>query len=270
MGTAPGDVLLTEQQGAVRLLTLNRPEKLNTFSTELLRALEGAVSDAQEDDSVRVIVVTGAGAKAFAAGNDISRLERMDAMQAHADMLRGQRLLLSLHESPKPVIAMVNGYALGGGFELALACDFIVASTNAVFGFPEIGLATMPGWGGTQLAVLKLGVARAREMVLSGQPCAVSECAHWGFINLVCAPEALRAQTLAFAARFTDKHPFAVSMSKRALLRASELPLAAGMAFEAASYAANFGTPHARAGLSDFIQRRVQKKNDQRENSDEQ
>lgn len=253
-------VLLVEQQGAVRLLTLNRPEKLNSFSADLLLALEEAVSAAQADDSVRAIIVTGAGGKAFASGNDISRLGQMDAMQAHADMVRGQQLLLRLHESPKPVIAMVNGYALGGGFELALACDFIVASTNAVFGFPEIRMATMPGWGGTQLAVLKLGVTRASEMVLSGQPYSVSECGHWGFINSICEPADLRAQTLAFASRFVESHPFAVRMSKRALLRANELSLAAGMDFEAASYAANFGTPHARAGLAEFLQRRAEKK----------
>ncbi len=253
----PSDqVLLTEHIDSVCVLTLNRPDKLNSFSMELLQALNVALSRALDDDGTRAIVITGAGPKAFAAGNDITRLASMDNMQAYRDMVTGQRLLLQLHESPKPTIAMVNGYALGGGFELALACDFIVASSNAMFGFPEIGLNTMPGWGGTQLAVLKLGLTKAKEMVLSGARYPVDECHRLGLVSRVCTPETLRAETLSFAAQFTKHHPFAVAMSKRALSRASELPLAAGLDFEAASYAANFATPHARASLNAFIHRK--------------
>jgi len=248
-------VLLTEQIGPVCLLTLNRPQKLNSFSTELLQALNDALARAAGDDAIQVIVLTGAGDKAFASGNDVSRLARLDGMQAYRDMVDGQRLLMQLHESRKPTIAMVNGYALGGGFELALACDFIVASSRAVFGFPEIRLNTMPGWGGTQLAVMKMGLTHAKEMVLSGRYLPVDECRHFGFINRVCEPEQLRDEALAFAQGFTGHHPFAIEMAKRSLHRACEMPLAAGLEFEAASYTANFGTPHARAGLDDFLNR---------------
>ncbi|VFR35922.1 Enoyl-CoA hydratase [plant metagenome] len=256
MDHAETDVLRVEQAGAVRLLVLNRPRKLNAFSDALLAALEQGVEAALAHDGTHVLVITGAGERAFSAGNDIARLAGMDAMAAHADMLRGQRLLRRLHESPKPVIAMVNGLALGGGFELVLACDFILAARTAAFGFPEITLDTLPGWGGTQLAVQWLGLARAREMVLCGQVHDTAQCQAWGLLTRVCEPAALREETLAFAATLAARHPYALHMAKRAVQRAAELPLAAGMDFEAASYAANFGTPHARAGLRQFAARK--------------
>lgn len=124
-------------------------------------------------------------------------------------MLAGQRLMQRLHEFPKPTIAMVNGYALGGGFELALACDFIVASTSAKFGFPEITLGTLPGWGGTQLAVRKMGLMHAKEMVLGGRHYRTDECRSFGFIARVAEPEVLREETTAFAQSLIRHHPFA-------------------------------------------------------------
>jgi enoyl-CoA hydratase/carnithine racemase len=172
---------------------------------------------------------------------------------AHRDMVAGHRLMLRLHEFAKPTIAMVNGYALGGGFELALACDFIVASTQARFGFPEISLDTMPGWGGTQLAVKKIGLARAKEMVLTGRHYKVEECRDFGFISRVVAHETLHGETMAFADSLVKHHPFAIELAKRAVNRAAELPLQAGLDLEAASYALNFGTPHARAGFQKFL-----------------
>jgi enoyl-CoA hydratase/carnithine racemase len=170
-------------------------------------------------------------------------------------MVAGHRLMLRLHDFPKPTIAMVNGYALGGGFELALACDFIVAASNATFGFPEIGLATLPGWGGTQLAVRKMGLANAKEMVLTGRHYRVEECRHFGFIARVAEPADLRAETLAFAEQLVKHHPFALEMAKRAVNRAADLPLEAGLEFEAATYALNFGTPHAREGFRKFLEK---------------
>jgi enoyl-CoA hydratase/carnithine racemase len=139
--------------------------------------------------------------------------------------------------------------------EDAVACDFIIASATARFGFPEIQLDTMPGWGGTQLAVQKMGLTRAKEMVLTGRHYAVEECRDFGFINRIASPENLRAETFAFAASLTAHHPFAVEMAKLAVNRAVELPLHAGLEFEAASYALNFGAPHARAGIRDFLAR---------------
>lgn len=246
-------MLLTERVGAVRLLTINRPDKLNAFAPGLLELLDGALDIALSDDDTQAVVITGAGERSFVAGNDVAALSALDPVAAYRDMVAGHRLMLRLHEFAKPTIAMVNGYALGGGFELALACDFIVASTTARFGFPEIALNTMPGWGGTQLAVKKMGLARAKEMVLTGRHYKVEACREFGFIARVAEPAALFDETMAFAALLTKHHPFALEMAKRAVNRAAELPLQAGLEFEAASYALNFGTPHARAGFHNFL-----------------
>ena len=246
-------MLLTERVGAVRLLTINRPDKLNAFAPGLLALMDGALDIALSDDDTQAVVITGAGERSFVAGNDVAALSALDPVSAYRDMVAGHRLMQRLHEFAKPTIAMVNGYALGGGFELALACDFIVASTTARFGFPEIALNTMPGWGGTQLAVKKMGLTRAKEMVLTGRHYKVEECREFGFIARVAEPAALFDETMAFAATLTKHHPFALEMAKRAVNRAAELPLQAGLEFEAASYALNFGTPHARAGFHNFL-----------------
>jgi enoyl-CoA hydratase/carnithine racemase len=246
-------MLLSESVGAVRLLTINRPDKLNAFAPGLLGLIDEALDAAQADEDTRAVVITGAGERSFVAGNDVAALAAMDPVAAHRDMVAGHRLMLRLHEFAKPTIAMVNGYALGGGFELALACDFIVASTQARFGFPEIALNTMPGWGGTQLAVKKLGLARAKEMVLTGRYYKVDECRAFGFINRVAEPQALHDETMAFVESLVTHHPFAIELAKRAVNRAAEMPLQAGFEFEAASYALNFGTPHARAGFEKFL-----------------
>lgn len=252
--------VLSAQHGPLRLLTLNRADKLNAFTPEMLAMLEAELDDALADEATRVIAITGSGPKAFAAGNDIERLSSLDGVAAYRDMLAGQRTMLRLHECAKPTIAMVNGYALGGGFELALACDFIVASGNASFAFPEITLNTMPGWGGTQLAVAKLGLACAKRFIMTGRRFSASECETFGFIHDIVAHEDLFDAVRSLATTLAAFDPFAAEMSKRALNRASELPLSAGLDFEAAQYAVNFSSEGARAGLRQFMARRPAKR----------
>lgn len=247
--------LLVAQDGRTRFITINRPDKLNACAPGLLGELDAALDVAAADPDTAALVITGAGSKSFMAGNDVAALAAMDPISAYRDMMAGHRLMMRLHEFEKPTIAMVNGYALGGGFELALACDFIIASTTAKFGFPEITLNTMPGWGGTQLAVKKMGLAHAKEMVLTGHHYRAQECRGFGFISRVVEPERLREETTAFANSLTSHHPFALEMAKRAVNRAGELPLAAGLEFEAASYALNFGAPHAAAGFRKFLEK---------------
>jgi enoyl-CoA hydratase/carnithine racemase len=252
-------LLLIEQLGAVRLITINRPDKLNAFTPALMHGLDKTLDGAARDSDTRVVVITGAGQKAFIAGNDVDGLIEMESVDAYRDMQQGQRALLRLYEFPKPTIAMVNGYALGGGFELALACDFIVASDTARFGFPEITLNTMPGWGGTQLAVKKMGLARAKQMVLTGRHYTTDECRDFGFIHQVTPPQELRSNALAFAVQLTKHDSFAMEMAKRAVNRASEISLHAGLELEAANYAVNFSTASARGGLRAFAARRKPK-----------
>lgn len=245
--------LLEHQDGRIRWLTINRVDKHNAFAPGLLAEIEAALDRAQAQEAVAAVVLTGAGDKAFVAGNDVAALAAMDPQAAYRDMVAGHRLMQRLHEFPKPTLAAVNGYALGGGFELALACDFIIAANTARFGFPEITLDTMPGWGGTQLAVKKMGLAHAKEMVMTGRHYRVQECQHFGFITRVVDPQALRQEAQDFAVSITRHHPFALEMAKRAVNRAAELPLQAGLEFEAATYALNFGAPHAREGFQRFL-----------------
>jgi len=247
--------LTIDNSGSVRWITVNRPEKHNAFAPGLVDEFHSALDDAASDPVTKAVIITGAGSKAFVAGNDVTSLSEMTSIEAYKDMRGGQRLMLRLHQFPKPTIAMVNGYALGGGFELALACDLIVASTTAKFGFPEITLNTMPGWGGTQFAVQKLGISRAKEMVLTGRHYLAEECYGFGFIASLAEPDRLRSVTLALAESICRHEAFALEVAKMTLNRAADVPLGAGLDLEAAAYALNFGTAHAAAGFRRFLER---------------
>jgi enoyl-CoA hydratase/carnithine racemase len=249
--------VLTAQFDHVRLLTLNRPDKLNAFSPHMLAAFDVALDDALADAATRVVVITGSGNRAFAAGNDVEGLAGLDPIGAYRAMATGQKVFMKLHELAKPTIAMVNGYALGGGFELALACDFIIAADNARFGFPEITLNTLPGWGGTQFAVARMGIARAKQMVLTGRHFSADECLAFGIVERIVGLQSLLDTVLEFASTLAAHDGFALEMAKRSLNRAAELPLGAGLDFEAAHYAVNFSGAAARAGLDAFIERRA-------------
>jgi enoyl-CoA hydratase/carnithine racemase len=209
-------------------------------------------------------VITGTGEKAFAAGADVAQLSSLDTIDAFEQMVLGQRVFLRIHEFPKPSIAMVNGYALGGGFELALACDMIVASERATFGFPEINLNTMPGWGGTQLAPKKMSLNRAKEMVLTGRHYPARTCWDFGFINRLVRPEELYSATMELAGAVAAKPPFSLRMAKDTLNRGIHLDLATGMHLEAQAYAVNFSGPHAKAGFDAFLDRRKRAEQAQR------
>ncbi len=247
------NTLIVSHEGLVAIITINRPDKLNAFNAELLAALNGALDDVEKEPSIRVVVITGAGEKAFVAGADVSELAALDTIGAYELMLLGHSVFLRIHEFSKPVIAMVNGYALGGGFELALACDLIVASDNATFGFPEIKLNTMPGWGGTQFAARKMGPNRAMEMVLTGNHYPARTCRDFGFINCLVAPEELYGATMQLAGNLATKQPFALKSAKGALHSGVEVDIATGMRFEAQAYAVNFSGAHAKAGFDAFL-----------------
>lgn len=255
LGAGASDPVLLERQGAIAFVVVNRPEKLNALNDAVLECLGKALDVLEHEASTKVIVFTGAGDKAFVAGADIDRLARMDTPEAVAWMTWGHRLFMRVCEFPKPTIAMVNGYALGGGFELALSCDMVVASEQAVFGFPEITLDTLPGWGGTQLAPRKMGRNRASEMVLTGRRYTAAQCREFGFINRLVAAGELRAATIELASALADKNAFALQMAKQALRQADAVDLAAGMRYEALAYATNFSVPHAKAGLQAFLAR---------------
>jgi enoyl-CoA hydratase len=250
------DVLLVDQQGAIAVITVNRPEKLNALNTAVFMALRSALDTLEKDPSVKVLIITGEGEKAFVAGADIEQLAQMNTMEAFEQMTAIHSLFLRISEFPKPTIAMVNGYALGGGFELALSCDMVVASEDAVFGFPEINLDTLPGWGGTQFAPKKMGSNRAKEMVLTGGYYPAADCREFGFINRLVPRHQLRLAAFDLAESMVAKNAFALKMAKGALQQADGSDLRAGMRYEALAYTANFSVPHAKAGLNAFINRK--------------
>lgn len=246
-------LVLTAQHEAVRIITINRPDKLNALNAAVLEALGQALEAAVADASTRVIVITGTGSKAFVAGMDVEEIAGADGLAAFRAMRCGQTFFQSIARLPKPVICMANGYALGGGFELALSCDFIVASDTAKFGFPEIRLATFAGWGGTQLAMQRMAPAHAREMLWSGRYYSSAECQPFGIINRIAPAATLFEETLDFAAQFADKDPLALEFAKVATQAALPATEDRGMLIEASLYGLNFEQPHARKAFTDFL-----------------
>lgn len=251
--------LRVEEDGEVTIVTFHRPDKLNAFSPEMMTELNEVLDQVEKDEDTKVLIFTGAGEKAFVVGNDVAQLAALDTLAAYEQMVSGQKTFLRIHEFSKPVIAMVNGYALGGGFELALSCDMIVASESAMFGFPEINLNTIPGWGGTQLAAKKMGLNRAKEMVLTGQYYSAGSCLDFGFINRMVPQEQLRDETRELAKTLATKESFSLKIAKDALNRGIELDLNAGFRFEAQAYAVNFSAPHAKEGFNNFLYRKKEK-----------
>ena len=245
-------VVVSDMHGAIRRITVNRPDKLNALSFEVFERLDTALTEAVADSATRAIVFTGSGQKAFVAGMDVSEIAGADTLQAYRTIRLGQGFFQRLAQAPKPTIAMVNGYALGGGFELALSCDFIVASETARFGFPEIRLATFPGWTGTQIANQKMKPCFAREMIFSGKHYLSTECADFGFINRIVSADTLWPRTREFAELFTDKDQVALEFTKRLMQPAASAEGDTAIHLEAALYALNFGMPHARAAFKDL------------------
>jgi len=241
------------REGPVAVLAIDRVHKHNALSPVILQQLDTQLTLLQDAPEVRVLVLTGEGERAFIAGNDIEHLAQVEAHEAFALMESGQRLVSRLRNYSKPVVAMINGYALGGGLELALACDFIVASRRASFGFPEIRLNTFPGWGGTQLAVRAIGLARAKEMIMSGRRYSAEEAWEMGLVNRLYDPADLRRETLAFATSLIERDATCLSLAKRLCNGAEDWTFADGLASEAALYGVNFSREQARDGLRAFL-----------------
>ena len=216
------ELVLCEHREAVALLTMNRPEQLNALSSRLLGALRGRVAELAADASVRAVVVTGAG-RAFVAGADIAELQRMTALEAEAFSRLGHDTFAALEALAVPVIAAVNGFALGGGLELALACDFIYAARRARLGQPEVNLGLIPGFGGTSRLLRRVGPGWARELVTSGEPIGTDIAERIGLVNRVFEDEAaLLEGALAAGQTIAKKGPLAVARAKRVLLEGQD------------------------------------------------
>jgi enoyl-CoA hydratase len=245
--TEPDPIILRETLSDVVVLTLNRPQALNALSEELMGALDAMLTGLEADPSVRCVVLQGAG-RAFAAGADVDALSR-----SAIDLDRWQRV----RAFEKPLIAAVHGYALGGGCELAQACDIVIAADDARFGLPELSLGLIPGAGGTQLTPRAVGKSLAMEMVLAGRTLTAEEALAHGLCSRVVAREALRDEAVALATTIASRPPVAVRLAKRAIAEAYEQSLQAGMAHERAAFETAFASEDAHEGMRAFLEKRA-------------
>jgi enoyl-CoA hydratase len=245
------------ESAATATITIAREKQLNALNREVLTELVSALRALEEDPAVRAIVITGAGEKAFVAGADIAAMQAMSAVEAHAFASLGHQVGDTIAELGKPVIAAVNGFALGGGCELALACDFVYASARARFGQPEVNLGVVAGFGGTQRLPRRVGLGRAMELLLTGDMIDAEEALRIGLVNKVCAPEKLLAEARAAGDKIAQKGPLAVAATKRAVRKSLELPLAAGNELERELFAILFSTADQKEGMRAFVEKRA-------------
>ena len=248
--------LLWENEGGITTLTINRPDKLNALNKATIADLHEAFSALREDDATRVVVVTGAGEKAFVAGADIRELAAMSASEAEQFATRGQELMWKIENLGKPVIAAVNGFALGGGCELALACSFRYAATNARLGLPESGLGLIPGYGGTQRLPRLIGRGRALEMILTGRQLTAAEAMSVGLVNQVCPGDDLVQVVREVAATMAARSALTLRLALKAVSEGQGMPLDAGCRLEAALFGVCGASADAREGCAAFLEKR--------------
>lgn len=241
---------------AVRVITVNRPDKLNALNAATLDALDAAFADAIADDGVRAIVLTGAGPKAFVAGADIAEMNSLTPVQGRDFALRGQRMMRRVERSPKPVVAMVNGFALGGGLELAMCCHLRIAAETARVGQPEINLGLIPGFGGTQRLLRLAGRAATLELCLLGAPIDAARAMQLGIVNRVVPAAELEAQTMAIAQQLASSAPLALRGTLDCVNLGGECGIEEGLEYEAAQFGLMFSTQDMREGTSAFLERR--------------
>ena len=249
------ETILVERRERIAIITINRPEKRNALNIQTRAEGAAILDELRDDDSIRVVIFTGAGDKAFIAGADIAEFAGRTALQQRAIMLE-RGLFNAIDSFPKPVIAMVNGYCLGGGCELALACDIRIASENASFGQPEINLGIIPGGGGTQRLPRLVGEGKAMEMILTGEIINAQEAFRWGLVNQVVPADHLEAKTMEVANRIAEKSPIALRLAKEAVKLASRSNLDEGLHHEVDLFALCFSSEDKDEGVKAFLEKR--------------
>ncbi|MEO6718877.1 MAG: enoyl-CoA hydratase-related protein [Ferruginibacter sp.] len=247
--------LITNLQNDILTITINRPEKLNALNKQVFTDLESVVDDIQNNDDIKSAIITGAGTKAFVAGADITEFSGFNKQEAKALAKRGQDIFLKIEESKKPIIAAVNGFALGGGCELAMACHFRLASENAKFGQPEVNLGLIPGYGGTQRLTQLIGKGRAIELLISAQMIDAQTALRYGLVNYVVPAEDLLNKSAAILQQINEKAPLAIAACIRAVNAVFD-ETQHGYVVEIDAFAECFATEDLKEGTTAFIEKR--------------
>jgi len=250
------NLILVEVTDSIGWLKINRPDSLNALNSEVVESLEFALRNLEQDTTVKVVVITGAGEKAFVAGGDIKEMVAMAPLAARAFSRKGQQMIEYIEKMHKPVIAAVNGYALGGGLELALACDFIYASDKAKFGLPEVTLGVIPGFGGTQNLPRLIGPNKARELIFSGKVLSAQQAREWGLVNAVFPAEEMTAKVMEIARAIAQNGMLAVASAKDAVVNGLNMTKEDGLRYESALFATLFATQDQKEGMQAFIEKR--------------
>ena len=248
--------ILYEKSEGIATITLNRPEALNAFSKEVIDEVLQALEDGRTDENARVVILTGAGEKAFSAGADIKAMKGMNALKARELSQMGEKLCYALENLEKPVIAAINGYALGGGLEVAMACDIRIASENARMGQTEINIGLIPGWGGTQRLTRLVGRTKAKELVLTGKMIDAKTAEQLGLLNMVVPADKFQETVRQFAAELASKAPVALKVAKALINKGADASLDAALALEREGIGVVGSTEDLQEGVSAFMEKR--------------
>jgi enoyl-CoA hydratase/3-hydroxyacyl-CoA dehydrogenase len=250
------ETIKVEREQNTLWIILNRPHRLNTFNDVLMEEFSDILDTAEKDTSVRCVVITGEGDRSFSAGADVTMFPKATPVNAEEFSRAGQRTFAKVEEMTKPVIAAINGYALGGGLELALACDFRIAAEHAELASPEITLGLIPGWGGTQRLVRTVGLAKAKEMVMLGNRYKSDEALRMGLVHKVVHYEKLKDEVRELAKKLSEGPPVAMKYAKHALNFGTQVPLEVGLRLEAGLVGLSFSTEDLKEGVEALMSRR--------------
>ncbi|RMF29084.1 MAG: enoyl-CoA hydratase/isomerase family protein [Candidatus Nitrosothermus koennekii] len=245
-----------EKEDGIAVITINRPEKLNAMNIDVIKELGSAVEEAEQDDEVRCVIITGAGEKAFSAGADIEYMSKITPLEAEQYALTGHATMDKIEDLSKPVIAAVNGYALGGGCELSLACDIRIGSKNAVLGQPEVTIGIPPGWGGTQRLIRIVGIAKAKELVFTGKRIKADEAYAIGLLNKVVELSDLMNEAKSMAKEIAKNSSIAVRVSKTLLNRGRDADIKTGLKLEIWGWSLCFTHKDREERMTKFLQRK--------------
>jgi enoyl-CoA hydratase len=248
--------ILLSIEGRVALITINRPAALNALNPQTFEELDQALSQLADNDQVHAIVLTGAGEKAFVAGGDISVMQPLGPKEASRVARQAQQLLARIESFPKTVIAAINGYALGGGCQLAMACDIRIAADNAKLGQPEVNLGIIPGWGGTQRLPRLVGRGKAKQMMLTGEMVTAAEALQIGLVEQVVAADRLLEAATEMANKIAAKPQSAVQLIRKAVDNGLDMPLNRAVDYEADLFGLCFATEDQKEGMSAFLEKR--------------